>query len=79
MESEVPDADDVDPETFDKYLGAELFLPRVMDVSNARVVPRARGEHEWPVGRGNANPILETREYILWSLVMGNNLNTEPM
>ena len=63
---EVPEADDLDEEAIDKYLGAELMF----DVGSGserrgRVVKRSRGLDGTAVGRAHTNPLFDTREYVI--------------
>jgi hypothetical protein len=63
---DVPDADDVDDGLMDKYLNAEL----IFDVGTGherrgRVVKRAKGTSGEPIGRAHANPLFDTREYVV--------------
>ena len=51
------------PEIGDNYLNMELMLPRGGTLARGRVTER-KSDHEGNViGRSNANPILDTREY----------------
>jgi hypothetical protein len=61
---ETPKNDDVDDGLRDKYLNAEL----IFDVGTGyeqkgRVVKSAKGTSFEPIGRGDANPLFNTREY----------------
>ena len=63
---ETPEADDLDGSTLDKYLNTEL----IFDVGNGnerkgRVVKRAKGTSGEPIGRAHANPLFDTREYVV--------------
>ena len=53
------------PEADDNYVGAELLLPRGDSMAQGRVTKRLRNNNGNPVGRANANPILDTREYVM--------------
>ena len=59
----VPDIDDVTPEDFDGYVGAEVNLPLGGEQRHGKVVRRARDLADQPVGKANSNPILDTRVY----------------
>jgi hypothetical protein len=59
----MPEADDWTPETFDKYLTAEVLLPHHGELVRARVTGRKQGADGNPLGKANANPILDSREY----------------
>jgi hypothetical protein len=56
----IPEADDYTPEAYDEYLTAEVLLPNMGTVTKARRKHDADGN---PVGKRNANPKLDTREY----------------
>ena len=63
---EALEADDIDDEAVDKYLNAEL----IFDVGSGserrgRVMKRARRSTGEPVGRAHANPLFDTREYVV--------------
>jgi hypothetical protein len=58
-----PEADEFTAETFDKYLTANVLLPRGDSQLKGKVVARARDSNNNPVGKANNNPILDTREY----------------
>ena len=67
-DQEEPDAamievDDYDADTLDYYLNAEVVLPRGGDFERGKVVRRAKGPDMNPIGKANANPILDTRQY----------------
>ncbi|KAI2500467.1 Reverse transcriptase (RNA-dependent DNA polymerase) [Fragilaria crotonensis] len=60
------EADDINDEIMDKYLNAEL----IFDVGTGterkgRVVKRAKGTSGEPIGRAHANPLFDTREYVV--------------
>ena len=60
------EADDMNDEIMDKYLNAEL----IFDVGTGterkgRVVKRAKGTSGEPIGRAHANPLFDTREYVV--------------
>ena len=60
------DADDTDNEMLDKYLNAELIV--VVGTGSERkgqVVKRAKGTSGEPIGRAHANPLFDTREYVV--------------
>ena len=60
------DADDIDNETLDKYLNAELvFDSGTGSERKGRVVKRAKGTSGEPIGRAHADPLFDTREYIV--------------
>ena len=62
-EAAMPEADEYTPEGYDEYLTAEVLLPNMGTMSKAKVTGRKRDADGNPLGRRNANPILDTREY----------------
>jgi Reverse transcriptase (RNA-dependent DNA polymerase) len=62
-EAAMPEADEWTPESFDTYLTAEVLLPLHGELTRARVTGRKRGADGNPIGKANANPILDSREY----------------
>ena len=63
-EAQMPEADDFEAETgLDNYLASDVFLPRGGEMCRARVAARATNENGDPIGRGDTNPILDTRMY----------------
>ena len=63
---ETPEADDLDHSTLDKYLNAELiFDVGTGNKRKGRVVKRANGTSGEPIGRAHANPLFDTREYVV--------------
>jgi hypothetical protein len=64
--SETPEVDDVDDSLMDKYLNAELiFDVGTGNERKGRVVKRAKGTSGEPIGRAHANPLFDTREYVV--------------
>jgi hypothetical protein len=61
---ETPDADDVDDALADKYLNAELIFDTGSE-REGRVFKRAKGTSGEPIGRAHANPLFETRKYVV--------------
>ena len=60
------EADDIDDEVLDKYLNAELIFDMGTGAERrGRVIKRAKGTTGQPVGRGHANPLFDTREYVV--------------
>ena len=59
----VPDAEDVDEDTYDQYVGAEVSLPIGDSVLTAKVRGRKRESDGTLRGKANPNPILDTRTY----------------
>jgi hypothetical protein len=66
MEEDLPEADTWDPKSFDKYISAQILLPKPgtedQDVIGT-VICRKRDIHGNPIGRATSNPILDTRIY----------------
>lgn len=58
------EADEYTPELFDKYINAQVLLPRGGENQLATVVKRCRNMDGIPTGTANDNPILDTREFI---------------
>jgi hypothetical protein len=59
------EADDYTPEAFDKYLTAEIVTDRGGEVLRGTVMNRKRDRDGVPIGKADANPILDTREYLV--------------
>ena len=59
------EADDWTPESYDQYLSAMVLLPRGDSHERAVVKRRNKDENGNPIGKRDANPILDTREYEL--------------
>lgn len=60
---ESPEMDSFTPESYDEYLSAQVILPCGDTMQHGEVV-RCRQDHGGrPIGKRNANPILDTREY----------------
>ena len=57
------DADDIEYETFDKYISAEFLVNRNGETVPAKVVKRARDNNGNPIGKKHDNPLMDTREY----------------
>ena len=62
-EASKPDVDDYTQYETDEYLSAEVNMPRDGDIATGRVARRKRNADGLPIGRRNANPMLDTREY----------------
>lgn len=59
-----PEADDFDAETsYDKYISAQVLLPKGDGLVSGKVIKRKRDDNGNPVGRSNQNPLLDTRVY----------------
>jgi hypothetical protein len=62
-EPSMPEADQWDHDAFDKYIGAELLLPRDGVLSKGRVRARKRDADGHLIGCSNAQPALDTSVY----------------
>ena len=62
-EKPTPEADDVDHSTFDKYLHAQVKLPRGDEYLMGKVVKRQRDANGMLIGTADPNPILNTALY----------------
>jgi hypothetical protein len=62
-DSSMPEADNWDAEAFDKYIAAEVRLPKDGQEVSAKVFARKRDHNGNPIGKANKNPILDTRLY----------------
>ena len=52
-----------DADSLDQYIGAELLLPKGDKFVRGRVTKRLRGPDGEPIGKYNANPMLNSRKY----------------
>ena len=59
----IPDIDDADPDTHDRYVGAEVELSIGDSVMSGKVLQRKREADGSLKGTANPNPILDTRTY----------------
>jgi hypothetical protein len=55
----------VTPEIGDIYLSVDILIPRGGSIAKGRVKSRKRDADGNPIGWADANPILDTREYIV--------------
>jgi hypothetical protein len=62
-EAAMPNADEWDSESFDKYISAQVILPSLGSEILGTVTARKRDVHGNPIGVANNNPILNTRIY----------------
>ncbi|MGH7974682.1 MAG: reverse transcriptase domain-containing protein, partial [bacterium] len=62
-DAEMPKADDFDTEAYDKYISAQVLLPKGDGLVSCRVLNRKRDHDGHPVGQHNSNPILDSRVY----------------
>ena len=51
------------PELGDQYINADVLFPRGGSLARGRVIERKRDSDGNPIGRANANPILDSRHY----------------
>ena len=58
-----PDADEVEFDCFDQYLGAEFLINSNGETKMATVSKRMKDNEGNAIGKRNANPLLDTREY----------------
>lgn len=63
VEAAMPEADDFDMEAFDKYLSAEVVLPKGDQMLLGKVVTRKRDLDDNRIGKAHSNPIFDTRLY----------------
>jgi hypothetical protein len=63
----VEDRDDIDQEAIDMYLHAEVTLPIAGELTSGKVVRRKRNADGDLIGKSNANPLLDTRTYVVSS------------
>jgi hypothetical protein len=56
---------EVTPEIGDNYLSANILIPQDGSMAKGRVKSWKQDAHGNPIGRADANPILDTREYIV--------------
>ena len=62
-EAVMPEADDFSPDTYDKYVTAQVLLPQGDTMQTATVTKRMKDIHGNPVGVSHQNPLLDTRMY----------------
>ncbi len=56
-------ADDIEFETFDQYLGANFLVKSNGETAMAKVSKRVKDNDGNPIGKRNVNPLLDTREF----------------
>jgi hypothetical protein len=56
----MPEYDKFDPNAFNQYINAELLLPGGDSLLTGKVIARKKDRDGNPVGRSNANPILDS-------------------
>jgi hypothetical protein len=62
-DASIREADDFTPESYDKYLTAEVMLPNGGELVRAKVTSRKRDVDGNPVGKSHSNPLLDSRLY----------------
>ena len=64
----MPEAEDLDVETLDKYIGTTFLLDPARNENNVatkvKVIRQNTDFNGRPIGKANNNPLLDTREYI---------------
>jgi hypothetical protein len=64
LQPDKPGADDmIEFETFNQYTGDEFLVNQNGESVPAKVTKGARNNYGKPIGKRNANPLLDTREY----------------
>jgi hypothetical protein len=63
LQASKPDADEIEFDTFDQYLGAEFLVNSNGETAMATVSKRVKDNDGNVIGKRNANPLLDTREY----------------
>jgi hypothetical protein len=64
-ESRVPNVDDFEADAYDELLLAKPLLPRENSLVQARIIGHKRDDDGNAVGTFNANPLLNTRVYLV--------------
>jgi hypothetical protein len=62
-ESVMPEADVWDSDAYDQYITAQVLIPKDGHEILNQVIWRKRDSEGNPIGKGNSNPILDTRLY----------------
>jgi hypothetical protein len=62
-EAEMPEADEFSHKEYDKYILAEVLLPKVDQLVLGKDVGRKRDANDNPIGVAHANPIFDTCLY----------------
>jgi len=62
-EHHMPDADDWDSEALNKYIAAEVKLPKNGQEILGKAIARKRDHDGNPIDKAHSNPILDTRQY----------------
>ena len=62
---ETPDVDDITPDTFDNYVGADVLLPKGSEMVTGKVKRRSKDGDGKLQGTAHQNPILDTRMYVV--------------
>ena len=59
----MPEADEWDPDAYDKYIAAEVILPKGDGYLMGKVIDRKRDINGNPIGKSNSSPLFDTRVY----------------
>jgi len=62
-EADMPEADAFTHEEYDKYISAEVILPKGDQMILGKVIARKREINDNPIGVAHSNPIFDTRLY----------------
>jgi hypothetical protein len=62
-EAAMPEAEEFTPEEFDKYIAAEVLLPKGDSMVLGRIINPKRDAHGNPIGVAHSNPIFDTHLY----------------
>jgi hypothetical protein len=62
-EAAMPEADDLDHDAYDKYIAAEVILPKGDTFLLGKVIGRKRDAEDNLIGTAHSNPIFDTRLY----------------
>jgi hypothetical protein len=57
----MPDADEWEGEAFDKFISAEVLVPKGDMLEHGKVIGRKRDRDGNAIGHGHSNPIMDTR------------------
>ena len=57
----IMEADEVHPDTYDGYIEAQVLLPKGEEYHYTRAMSRKHGPDGEAIGKGNPNPVLDTR------------------
>ena len=63
MEFLQSEEEDFDAETYNKYIAAQVLLPKGDSLVSRQVIKQKRDDNGNPIGRSNSNPLLDKRVY----------------